>query len=407
MRVLVANKFFWPKGGSERVMFDLMAGYERAGHEVVPFSMKSAQNVSNDYEAYFVDEVDYGAVRGFSRVSAALNAVWSGAAKRKLEALIAKVRPDVAHLHNFHHQLSPSIVDGLREAGVPAVHTLHDYKVICPNYLLYTQNALCERCKGGRFWEAIRHRCVRGEAAPSVVAAVEMHFHRWRRTLERGIHRFVSPSRFLRDKLVEFGEAAERVAVVPNGLDLKSVPPGDGEGDGFLFAGRLSREKGVETLLRAVASTSSVRLTVAGTGPVESELRSMAAPLEGRVDFVGHLDRDELLGRVREARAVVLPSEWYENAPMSALESLASATPVIATSLGGLPEIVRNDETGRVVPPGDAGALGRALCELSEHPGRARRWGQRGREVVAEEYTLDRQVSRMLQVLEEAACASR
>ena len=160
MRVLVANKFFWPKGGSERVMFDLMAGYERAGHEVVPFSMKSAQNVATDYASYFVDEVDYAAVRGVGRVSAALNAIWSGAAKRKLEALVAKVRPDVAHLHNFHHQLSPSIVDGLRESGVPAVHTLHDYKVICPNYLLYTQDAPCERCRGGRFWEAVRHRCV-------------------------------------------------------------------------------------------------------------------------------------------------------------------------------------------------------------------------------------------------------
>lgn len=388
-------------------MFDLMAGYERAGHEVVPFSMKSAQNMASEYASYFVEEVDYAAVRGAGRLSAAVQAIWSGAAKRKLEALVAKVRPDVAHLHNFHHQLSPSIVDGLREAGVPAVHTLHDYKVICPNYLLYTEGAPCERCRGGRFWEAVRHRCVRGAVAPSVVAAVEMHFHRWRRTLERGVHRLVSPSRFLRDKLVEFGEDEARVTVVPNGLALDTVPAGRGAREGFLYAGRLSREKGVETLIRAVAATPEVRLTVAGTGPLEAELRRFASPAEDRIEFVGHLERDEVLARVRAVRAVVLPSEWYENAPMSALEALASATPVIATSLGGLPEIVRDDETGRIVPPGDVAALGRALRELQEDAGQAERWGRRGREVVAAEYTLDRQVQRMLRVLEEAACASR
>ena len=403
MRILVVNKFFWSKGGSERVMFDLNRGYERAGHSVVPFAMASPDNRPTPFEPYFASNVDYEGARGLGALRAATRAIYSSDAKRRIRDLVRRTRPDVAHLHNFHHQLSPSIVDALREEKVPAVHTLHDYKVICPNYLLYTENRVCERCRSGRFHHAVVHRCVRGSRAASLVAWAEMTFHRWARTLERGVARFVSPSRFLGEKLVEFGVARERVRVIPNGIDASRFETAVAPGSDFLYVGRLSREKGLPTLLKALEQVPRARLTVTGTGPEERALRQEAQRLGSRVRFTGHLSRDGLLKRVRESRAVVLPSEWYENAPIAALEALASGVPVIASEIGGLPEIVRPRETGLLVPPGDPARLADALEVLEDDGELAFRLGARGREVVEREYSLTGQVDEMLSVLQEVA----
>lgn len=402
MRILVANKFYWPKGGSERVMFDLSGAWERAGHEVAPFSMASAENRATPWARHFVPEVRYEDVRGLGKLGAAARSVWSRDAHRRITAMIREFRPDVAHLHNIHHQLSPSIVDALREAGVPTVHTLHDYQLVCPNYLMYTEGRPCERCLSGRFHHAVTHRCVRGSRAASAVAALEMTLHRVRRTMERGVARFVSPSRFLAGKLSRAGFPPAAIRVVPNGVRPEEFPPAERAGSGFLYAGRLSVEKGVGSLLQAVAATESLRLTVAGTGPEEPLLRELAARIApGRIDFVGHLDRPVLLEAVRASRAVVLPSEWYENAPLSALEAMASGVPVVAADLGGLPEIVRDGKTGVTFPSGDVPALAAALTRLDASPEEARRLGARGREVVEEEYSLDRQAETMLSIFRE------
>jgi glycosyltransferase involved in cell wall biosynthesis len=402
VRILVVNKFFWNKGGSERVLFDLAAGYEAAGHEVVHFSMRSPRNRPSPWERYFVSPVAWEG-GGLSRLRAAARAIHSREAARCIRRLVRDARPHVAHLHNFHHQLSPSIVAALRREGVPCVHTLHDYKVICPNYLLYTEGAVCERCKGGRFHAAVAHRCLQGAIAPSLVAFAEMTWHRMRRTLERGIALFVSPSRFLRDKLVEFGTAPERIRVVPNGLAPERFRPAAEPGDGFVYAGRLSREKGLGTLVRAVARTEGVRLTVCGTGPAEADVHEAVARsgAADRIELCGHLERDALQARLRGARAAVLPSEWYENAPMSALEALASGVPVVASRIGGNPELVRDGRTGLLFDPGDEAGLARCLVRLRESPELAAELGRRGRAMVEAEYSLADQVSAMLEILQE------
>jgi glycosyltransferase involved in cell wall biosynthesis len=204
--------------------------------------MASPRNRPTPWAAHFVPEIEYGKLRGLGAVRAAASAVYSTEAKRRVAALVREARPDVCHLHNFHHQLSPSIIDALREARVPCVHTLHDYKVVCPSYTLFTEGRACERCSGGRFHHAILHRCVRDGLAPSAAAFVESTFHRSRGTLERGIRVFVSPSRFLAAKIAEMGFRGT-VRVAPNGLDVDALPTATSAGEGFLYAGRLSREK--------------------------------------------------------------------------------------------------------------------------------------------------------------------
>jgi glycosyltransferase involved in cell wall biosynthesis len=405
MRILVANKFYWPKGGSERVMFDLNRGYEGAGHEVVPFSMRSARNLPTPWERHFVSEVDYARVRGpIAKLGVAGRTIWSREAASRIRALVRESRPHAAHLHNIHHQLSPSIVDVLREEGIPTVHTLHDYKLLCPSYLFYTEGAICERCKGGRFHEAVIHRCVQGSIAASAVAAAEMTFHRARRTLERGVRVFVAPSRFLADKLAEFGMDPGRVRIVPNGVDASSMAPAERPGESFVFAGRLSPEKGLGVLIDALALAPDVRLQVAGEGPQGGTLAERArrtAP--GRAEWLGPCARELVLARIRGARALVLPSLVYENAPLAALEAAALGVPVIGSRLGGIPEIVRDGETGLLVPENDPIALAEAMIRLWRDPALAARLGRRAREVACAEYALDLQIERMLAILEEVA----
>ncbi len=402
MRILVVNKFYWEKGGSERVLFDLAHGYAAAGHEVIPFAMASPRNLPTPWADRFAPEVRWEGGGGLATLRAAAGVIHSGEAKRRLAALLRDARPDVAHLHNFHHQLSPSIVDALREAGVPAVHTLHDYKVVCPNYLLFTRGDVCRRCAGGRYLQAVVHRCVRGSAAASAVAAVESAWHRARRTLERGIRVFVAPSRFLADEVRAMGFRG-RLEVVPNGLDVDAIPAATRPGEGFLYAGRLAHEKGVATLVEAALADPALGVTIAGDGPDADALRRAAARAPDRVRFCGALPRAELLARLRSARAVVMPSLWHENAPLAALEAAASAVPVIASRRGGLPEIVRDGENGILVPPGDPEALAKAMRSLQDSPDLAARLGRRGRAIAAGEYRVSDQVARMLELLAEVA----
>jgi glycosyltransferase involved in cell wall biosynthesis len=406
MRVLVVNKFFWEKGGAERVMFDLARGYEAAGHEVVHFAMASSRNRPSAQSRWFVPEVDYEGEGGgpWRQLRTAARAIYSLDAARRLRDLVRRTRPAIAHLHNFHHQLSPSIVDVLRHERVPAIQTLHDYKVLCPNYLLYTEGEVCERCCRGRYYHAIVHRCVRNTRAASLVACVEMTLQRLARTLERGIRLYVSPSRFLARKLEHYGTPAPRIRVIPNGIDAQTVTPAAGAGEGFLYVGRLSREKGLTTLLAAFERTPRLRLTIVGTGPVEPEIRRrVQAGLRSRVELTGQLSRAEVARRIAAARAVVLPSEWYENAPISVLETLAAAVPVIGADIGGIPELVRDRETGLLFPAGDSAALAARLQRLESEPQLARRLGLAGRDLVEREYSFAGQLAAMLALLQEVA----
>jgi len=236
---------------------------------------------------------------------------------------------------------------------------------------------------------------------------MEMAIHRGRGTLERGIARFVSPSRFLAAKLVQAGVARKRIRVIVNGVDPSAFPAATGPGEGFLYAGRLSREKGVGTLLAAVERSPGLRLTVLGRGPEEAALRERASrQAAGRVEFAGHLPRGELLARIRAARAVVLPSEWYENAPLSALEALASGVPVVAARIGGLPEIVRDGRTGLLFEPGHVADLREQLERLAGDPALASGLGRAGRRMIETEYTLDGQAESMLELLSEVSSST-
>ena len=360
-RLLSINNYYYLRGGSETVFFEHGRLFEASGWDVVPFSMHHPKNLPTDWSNYFIDELefgqDYSLVQKLVRVP---KVVYSFEARRKLAALLDAAPPDVCHAHNIYHHLSPSILGLLRSRGIPTVLTLHDLKIACPAYNMLAPDGICERCKGGRIHNVVRHRCINGSAMMSSVIMVEALVHRLIGSYSRSVSRFVSPSRFYIEKLVEWGMARSLFTHVPNFVDASRFRPSYEPGRYFVYFGRITREKGIATLIRAAAA-SRVRLKIVGTGPDLDAMRQLAVELGVEAEFAGYLSGEALQSAVRESRAVVLPSEWYENAPMSVLEAYALGKPMIGAQIGGIPELIQNGDTGLCFRAGDV-ASSRRHC---------------------------------------------
>lgn len=385
-------------------MFDEVSWLEQAGHEVAHFSTRHPDNVASPYGEYFAEytELGSGAKRGVAEsLRAALRMFHNRDAARRFERLVDDFKPDIVHVHGIHRQISPSILAVTSRRNLPVVQTLHDYQRVCPSDVLLRRGSeVCEPRSCGRlsYTACIRNRCVRGSLAASTLAAAEVSFQRMIGAYERGVTRFVSPSRFLADRMAEGGWHLP-IDVIGNAVPLRDrAVTSDSRGTYFLFAGRLSPEKGVDVLLRA-AATAGVRVVIAGDGPLAGGLRAAAGP---NVEFLGHIAGEEAERLASGARAVVVPSVWYENAPMSVLEAMAAGTAVIASRIGGIPEQVTDGVEGILVEPGDADALAGALRALEADSSMAVRMGTAGRERVEHAFSPSRHLEALLATYERA-----
>ena len=331
--------------------------------------------------------------------------IYSLEARKKLGILLDEVHPDICHAHNIYHHISPSILGLLKSRGIPTVLTLHDLKIACPAYNMLSHDGICERCKGGALHNVVQNRCIKGSLALSTLVYVEAVLHRALGSYTSSVTRFVVPSRFYIDKFCSWGMPREQFTHIPNFVDPDAFTPQGGVGKSFLFFGRLSREKGVATLIRAAAS-AGVPLKLAGTGPQQQELQALAASSGADVQFLGHLGGSALRDAVAGARAVVLPSEWYENAPMSVLESYGMGIPVIGADIGGIPELVRHETTGLVFTSADADSLAAALRRMSDLPdAQVAAMGSAGRDWIEKDFTAARYRERMLALYAELGVA--
>ena len=384
MRILVGGTYYYVRGGAERCLISLAQLLEAHGHEVIPFSMHHEQNLPTPYDRFFVSNIDFptalhadAGIRG--KLQVAERVIYSREAKRKMTELIDAVRPDVVHLHNIAHELSPSILPPIREAKIPVVQTLHDYKLLCPNTSFISNGAVCERCKGHRYYNAVRYRCKRDSLGASLLAAAEVYVHNVLGLYERNIDAFIAPSRFLQEKAAQFGVKTP-VVQIPNFIEVDRFEPCYEADDYFVFVGRLVEIKGIFTLLDAMRGVRTSHLYIAGGGEDEAGAREFARK-EGldNVTFLGHLSGEQLRPLVQRARFAVVPSQWYENYPMSVLEAFACGTPVIGADIGGIPELVQENETGLLFPPGDAVMLREKICYLLANSAKAAAMGRAGR----------------------------
>jgi glycosyltransferase involved in cell wall biosynthesis len=390
VRVLLVNKFFHPRAGAETSFLQTRRLLLERGHEVIDFAMQHEANLPSPYERFFAPHRSYetdGPVA--KRAVDAASSVYSPSARRALAKLLDAHHPDVAHLHNIYHQLTLSVIDELAVRGIPTVLTLHDWKIACPAYTLFTEGQPCRRCPSGNVVSAVRHRCVKSSASASAIAATEAWVARRRGCYEK-VQRFIAPSRFAMHVAKLGGVATEKVAHIPNFLpdDEMNINPASADrGPNFVYAGRLDETKGVRALLDAFGRVkASAALRVAGRGPLENEVRAAAAR-DPRIRYLGMLSRPELYKELAAARAVVLPSLYEDNGPLIILEAQARAKAMIVTNRGGPPEFVTHEQTGLVVDPEQAGDLTAAIDRLATDGELAERFGARARERVQREHS--------------------
>ena len=389
MKLLLINKFFWRKGGSEAVYFGEMDLLNAHGHQVIPFSMHDERNIPSEYADYFVSNVDYENSGLKEKLAVAARIIYSVEARQKIAHLLQDHQIDIAHFHIFQHQISPSVFGPLRKAGIPLVLTLHDLKPICPSYLMYTNNRICEDCKDRKFYNCVLNRCTKNSRFKSLVNMVEMYFH-YLMGYYQNVDRYIAVSEFYRQKMIEFGFPPEQITHIPNFIDTEKFKyAGRDEGYGLYF-GRLSHEKGLDTLLEACATTRDIPIRITGTGPAAEELQKKANALElDHVSFTGYKSGRDLIDLLEGASFTVLPSECYENCPMSILESLAVGTPVIGSRTGGIPELIEEGQDGFTFETGNAEDLADKMRQLWSYPELRREMGMSGTKKVLSRYVPD------------------
>jgi len=363
--MLAINNYYYPRGGAEVLFLEQNRMLEEIGWQVVPFAMRHRNNLPTQWDRYFPDEIEFG--QSYSPLEKLVNAsrvIYSMQARKRLAALLGEFQPRIAHVHNIYHHLSPSILPLLRERGIPVVMTVHDLKLACPAYTMMRDGRPCESCRGGKVHNVLLNRCIKGSAALSGLVMLETAAHRLSRIYESGVTRFVVPSRFVLETLVRWGWQRDAFAYIPNFVDLDRFRPDRPIGQRFLYCGRLDKPKGVETLLRAAAQAKQP-VTFVGRGPAEESLRRLGDELGADAVFTGHVSGDALVSHIESARAVIIPSELNENAPLSLLEAYAAGRPVIGANIAGIPELIREGETGALFTPADTQALAARLEEFA------------------------------------------
>jgi glycosyltransferase involved in cell wall biosynthesis len=408
MKILTAEKYHFVAGGASRVFLETNRLLEKYGHQVIPFTGGYSKNFASPYSRYFVPRFtmfsgeDEGPATIPQMAKAYADALYAFDVARSIDRLIAEQKPEVAHLHTILYQLSPSLITRLSRAGIPVVQTLHDFNLVCASRYLYTGGRICERCRGRRYHQALIQNCCNGNRLVSLMSFSAMTFHALFHLYPGRVDLFISPSRFLRTKMIAWGLSPKRIIHINHFLPSDGFSgTGGGSGDYFVFAGYLVRQKGIYTLLKAMTKIRGGRLLIAGRGPeragVEAFIREHGLK---NVELVGFLGRDAYADLLGKAKFVVFPSECYETFGMGILEAYLLGKPVVASDLGAYPELVRPNETGLLFEPGNAGDLAGKIEALLRDDGWTEAMGRAARFIAVRDYNEDLHYRELMGVYE-------
>ena len=341
MRILLANKFYYRRGGDCIYMLNLEQLLNAHGHETAVFAMQYPDNLPTPWSKYFPSEIRFSPGPGM--VEAFLRPFGTREVKRKFNALLDDFKPDVVHLNNIHSQLSPIIAELAHKRGIKVVWTIHDYKLLCPRYdCLRNGTSICEECFTDKH-NVLEYKCMKSSRTASFLAYREAL--KWnRRRLENCSDLFVCPSQFMADKMAQGGFCKKKLHTLCNFIDVEKCKKSSytEKEDYYCFIGRISHEKGVQTLIEA-ANQLPYRLKIIGGGPLEGKIKSLANP---DIEFMGFRQWEEIKEIAGRARFSVIPSEWYENNPLSVIEAQCLGTPVLGARIGGIPELIEEGVSG-------------------------------------------------------------
>jgi len=404
MKILLVNKYFYLEGGAEQSFFQTAKLLGKKGHDIVFFSMKHPQNFPSEYEKYFVQNVDYENHNGFGALKAAGKILYSFESKKNIEQLIIDERPSIAHLNNIYHQISPSILHSFRKHNIPVVMTLRDYKLVCASYSMISDKGICEACKDEKYFQCLLKGCVKDSKMKSLLNTVEMYLHHKILHIYDHVDAFISPSVFLKNKLEEMG-FKRKIIHLSNFVALEDfVPHYSWDEKTIVYFGRLSKEKGLNTLIDAMKNIDNVSLKIIGEGPLKNELemRSSGGDLKNKIRFLGYKTGDDLKEEIRRSMFVVLPSECYENNPRTIIEGFALGKPAVGSNLGGIPELLKNETNGLLFEQGNPKDLREKINHLVDNPENIEKMGRNARMFIDDCLSAERHYERLIEIYDGA-----
>jgi len=392
MKVLLINTFLYHRGGDCTYTFALGDMLKSNGHEVYYWGMNHPKNYQYEYSNFFVDHIDYNEINSKKTIQNSIKVIkrciYSFHAKEKLRHLIQKVKPDIAHLQGILEYLTPSIIDELKKNDIPIIWTLHDYRLLCPDWHFLRHGMICEQCKRGKYYYCVLHKCKKKSFGASLIAAIESYTYNLF-SIDKKVDYFVAPSKFLYDKFIDYGWPKEKITQFYYHLypfpDLNIDKRQ--KGDYGLYLGGLVPWKGVDTLIEACQWIDGYQIMILGDGELRYKLKKQVYNLAlNNVKFKGHRRGEELISIVRGASFLVIPSRWYENCPYVIMEAQSYGVPVIGSNIGGIKNLVSNQEDGLLFEMDNPEDLAKKIRYLVENPNKAKAMGMRARLKAEREY---------------------
>lgn len=385
LTVLNISQNHYIRGGSDRYFFTMAEVLRKHGHNVIPFTAAQPNNEPSEWEDYFPRGADFEKPRPIDL----FRFLYSRDAVKSIKRLLDSVDVDIAHFHIYYGKLTASILHSLKQAGIPLIQTLHEYKITCPVYSHLSKDVICESCEGKHYWRAIPKRCNRGSLARTTLSVAESYLSRFLGSVDKFDH-FISVSHFLKKKMIQYGMPEDKISTVHNFTDVSDITPNYDEGEYILYFGRVHKSKGIFTLIAAAAQLKQVPLYIVGNGEAMPEVERFVEENDcHHIQLLGFKSGDALQELIRSSICTVLPSEWYENCPMSVLESYAYGKPVIGADIGGIPELIADGTDGYLVPSAGTEELREKLLWMSENRTEAVEMGKIGRRKMETEFNAD------------------
>lgn len=386
MRILIGHNYYQIPGGEDAVARSEIDMLKSFGHEVIIYERHN-------------DEI--ARLNPLRKTAHFLSLAYNKNTYRQLRLLLREQRPDIAHFHNIYYMMTPAVYKACHDEGVPVVQSLHNYRMMCSNALLFRNGHVCEDCLEKNIWEGVRHRCFRNSSVMTAMMAFNLD-KLWRQGVwVNDVDRYIVAAEFTRGKYVDRGIPVEKISYKPHFIDV-NLSRREKDAGYALYLGRLSQEKGVDTLLAAWESLKDIPLKIVGTGPLEAKLKDLAVEKKlTNVEFLGFLKERQCLEVLREATTLVIPSVCYENFPRVVVEAFACGVPVVASRLGSLQELIEDGVTGLLFEPGNPQALTAAVRRCFENHLKTMHMGHNARGVFEDKYTMQTNHKKLMEIYED------
>ena len=406
MNILQINKFFYVKGGAARYFIELSKLLKNQGHNVVYLSTTDQRKQSKlwyKWGANFINYLSINDIRLENLPYYLARIFFSQKCNQIMSEIIKNYKINLVHIHNIYHQIPPSIIRECKKNNLPVIFTIHDYHLISVNNHMFHNGKICEITKPNKFYKGIFHKCQKDSFFYSLIEVLEKYFNLiipWERKL---VDIYITPSKFMQDKLIEYGIPSEKVRFLSHFVNYHEYKPVYKDGYYVLYFGRLSAEKGLDFLINTVSRRPEIKLKIAGTGSEEKRLRDLVSNKKIKnVQFLGFKSGNILKKIIQECKFTILPSLWYEVFGLSILESFASGKPVLASDIGGIPEIIENGYNGFLFKPGDGNNLLNQLDRLWKDTSLCRKLGVQARQTVEKKYGPEKHYRNLMKIYNDA-----